>query len=80
MEAKGEGGWGFGGFNVRMVLLLLIPEKRERRLISYRSISHSWWDEKGGELSVRAKALSVEIALTEDDMICEWGNGRCGLD
>ncbi len=30
-----------------------------------------------GGLSVRAKALSVEIAVTEDDMICKWGNCRC---
>lgn len=26
-----------------------------------------------GGLSVRAKALSVEIAVIEDDMICKWG-------
>lgn len=48
VEVKGEGSWRVRGFNVRMVLLLLIPEKRDRRFISYTSISHSCGMKKGG--------------------------------
>lgn len=51
------------GFSVRMVLLLLIPEKRERRCISYRSISHSWWDEKGGNWAYARKPYPLRLLL-----------------
>lgn len=32
------------GFNVRMVLLLLIREKRREDVLATESNSHSWWD------------------------------------
>lgn len=51
-------------------------EKRKMYDISYTSISHSS-GVKGKELSIRAKALSVEIAVTDDIFLyvagdCRW--------
>lgn len=59
-----------------MVLLLLIPDKRRERICI--SISHGCGMKRSGRggkgrLCIRAGALSVEIAVTEDDMIWNWG-------
>lgn len=38
VEVKGEGGWGLEAFNVRMVLLLFIPENIEDVLATHLSL------------------------------------------
>lgn len=60
-----------------MVLLLLIPEKKRREsCISYTCISHSSGVWGGEGLSIRAKALSVEIAVTDDMFLYVTGDCR----
>lgn len=62
-----------------MVLLLLIPEKKREKDVSATHVSLIVLELGGKGLSIRAKALSVEIAVTDDMFLYVTGDCRRGI-